>query len=965
MALNLGELVAGIRADDSGWRHGLQEAQIRLAGFTRMADGSLRDMHNNVVEQSDAMGQTLGARIGRGARTAVTELRKVGPAAAGVAAGIPAVAAATAALGGLAAGAAAAGLAVKAFSLAAGPQLELMKESATAADSLAKAQEEEARKAALAAKLKKEGSDLATKAEKAYQASRLKTKDAEAAYQQQTKGMPAATAEAALAQARLKTAHEEWSASLAGSTMPVFTKGMETLRGLLPMLTPFVDAAATSFGNLLDKVAAGVKSAGFKEWADDMAAASGPALTDFLTIIGNLARGFGSLLQAFLPASAGVTGGLVSMTGAFATWASSLKGSAGFDQFLALAREGGTLLGTLARAALSVLIAFGPLIGITTMLALKLAEIVNALPPEVMNGLAMGIAAIVIAMKLWALWGGLVATATKIWAAATWLMNTALLANPITWIILAIVALIAIVVLIATKTTWFQQLWDKAWAQTKVIVTAAVKGILIAVAWLKSLPGKIATWFGQAKDWAVKKMLQLVAWLVGLPKRAYNAVSNLGAQLRTAANLGFQRFRDAAATKVASFITWVRGMPGRIAAGIGSLGSLLYNKGMDVVTGLWRGIQSMGGWIRGQLMSWARSMIPGPIAKALGIASPSKVTTEQGRWIARGLIAGMTGSSKQVRSASQKLADIVRDRLAPGKRRSTALSRINTDTRALLRLAGKETTLAARMKTASKAYADLIKARDKLAKDVREGVLSGANITQNDSGGPVTGQSILSGLIGDVGQAQTFAKNLAALKKKGVSADLIAQIAQAGVAGGSAAAQALATADKGTIRQINAQQQLLKTAAEQAGSVAGNSMYGTGIQAAKGLISGLKSQQSAIEKQMLSIAQGMSKAIRKALGIKSPSRVMANQVGRHIPAGIVAGIRSGQSAVDKTMSGLVSAPRPGQSGISAGGGLSGHRSGQGVTTVRIELSGPEEVKRLIRTIVKTDGRGSVQTAFGR
>lgn len=54
--------------------------------------------------------------------------------------------------------------------------------------------------------------------------------------------------------------------------------------------------------------------------------------------------------------------------------------------------------------------------------------------------------------------------------AAQWLWNTAVLANPITWIIVGIVALVAVIVVIATKTTWFQSLWKAAWG---AITTAA------------------------------------------------------------------------------------------------------------------------------------------------------------------------------------------------------------------------------------------------------------------------------------------------------------------------------------------------------------------------------------------------------------------------------------------------------------------------------------------------------------
>lgn len=69
--------------------------------------------------------------------------------------------------------------------------------------------------------------------------------------------------------------------------------------------------------------------------------------------------------------------------------------------------------------------------------------------------------------------------ATAVWAAGQWLLNAALTANPIGLIIVGIAALVAIVVLIATKTTWFQQIWRAAWGA----ITGAVSGTL---GWIRS-----------------------------------------------------------------------------------------------------------------------------------------------------------------------------------------------------------------------------------------------------------------------------------------------------------------------------------------------------------------------------------------------------------------------------------------------------------------------------------------------
>jgi phage-related protein len=57
--------------------------------------------------------------------------------------------------------------------------------------------------------------------------------------------------------------------------------------------------------------------------------------------------------------------------------------------------------------------------------------------------------------------------AVAVWTAAQWLLNAALTANPIGLIIAGIALLIGAIVLIATKTTWFQDAWRVAWDAIK------------------------------------------------------------------------------------------------------------------------------------------------------------------------------------------------------------------------------------------------------------------------------------------------------------------------------------------------------------------------------------------------------------------------------------------------------------------------------------------------------------------
>jgi len=85
------------------------------------------------------------------------------------------------------------------------------------------------------------------------------------------------------------------------------------------------------------------------------------------------------------------------------------------------------------------------------------------------------------------------AAGSRAWAMAQNMMNLSLLASPITWIIVGIVALIAVIVLIATKTTWFKDAWNAAWRSAKAAASAVWE-------WLKKLPGWIGDAFGAIPD---------------------------------------------------------------------------------------------------------------------------------------------------------------------------------------------------------------------------------------------------------------------------------------------------------------------------------------------------------------------------------------------------------------------------------------------------------------------------------
>lgn len=73
---------------------------------------------------------------------------------------------------------------------------------------------------------------------------------------------------------------------------------------------------------------------------------------------------------------------------------------------------------------------------------------------------------------------GVIVAAMKIWSIVQMVLNLALWTSPITWIVLGIIALIAIIVLIATKTTWFQTAWEAVWGAIKAYYSFVLNAIV-------------------------------------------------------------------------------------------------------------------------------------------------------------------------------------------------------------------------------------------------------------------------------------------------------------------------------------------------------------------------------------------------------------------------------------------------------------------------------------------------------
>lgn len=216
-------------------------------------------------------------------------------------------------------------------------------------------------------------------------------------------------------------------------------------------------------------------------------------------------------------------------------------------------------------------------------------------------GLVMALAAAFVAIKV----------AVVAWNVAQMILNLTLLASPITWIILGIAALIAIIVLLVanwdTVSKKLGEIWD--WIKNKASeVWNGIKNFFVTT-------------------WNSIKTTVLQAW------------ENIKSSISNAMNT----VRSTVVNMMNNVIGFILGLPGRF-----------FQAGVDLIRGLINGVGSMAG----ALVSKAREVASGAlnaIKSFFGIGSPSKVLRQIGVWVGEGFVIGLDREDNAVARAAKSL----------------------------------------------------------------------------------------------------------------------------------------------------------------------------------------------------------------------------------------------------------------------------------------------------------------------
>ncbi|WP_433958765.1 hypothetical protein [Cytobacillus horneckiae] len=166
----------------------------------------------------------------------------------------------------------------------------------------------------------------------------------------------------------LKKLQKTWKGITKDLEKPVleaFSKSMQFANKTLKMARPLFDSAAKAANNLLDSLNMSLDSGPVKAFFDYMNKQGGPMLEKVGKAIGNLMKGFMSMMTAFGPLAENTAQGFLKMSEGFASWAAGLSKSEKFQSFVSYINENMPKIRAIFRDALAgvsyFFAAFGPL----------------------------------------------------------------------------------------------------------------------------------------------------------------------------------------------------------------------------------------------------------------------------------------------------------------------------------------------------------------------------------------------------------------------------------------------------------------------------------------------------------------------------------------------------------------------------------------------------------------------------
>jgi|GEM_PF-2595675 len=531
-------------------------------------------------------------------------------------------------------------------------------------------------------------------------------------------------------------------------------------------------------------------------------------------------------------------------------------------------------------------------------------------------------AALTLITSIWStVWTALVAVVTAIWTAITSAVSAALAV--VQAVISAGLAAAQGVVsgIMAAILSFFVSVWtsitsavSSAISTVQSVISAGLSAAQAVVASIMNAVLSVISSVWSAITSAISSAISAVVSVISAGfNAALSAVASVMSAIISAVTSGVASVVSGFTSMVSSAVGVLRGMIGQ-AASIGG----------QIIAGLANAIRGGAAAVVGAL----KGVVDGAInaAKAaLGIHSPSRVFRGIGEYTVAGLTKGLTGKASEAKKASadlakgitqvyQKNAEAQRKRLkkksilgdpkAQAKAFYDTYARASTD--ALQRLASKRDGLLKRLDDQKKKLDDLYKQRNDKAASISDQLMGSFDLKKASAGGI---QGMIRGAQQAAAAIHQMRVNIWKLKERGFSQNLINDLSAMDPRQANQVAQQILRGSRAQQDALRRQYRALEKQSSGAGKLVANYMYSTGIQAANGLINGLRSQLAAVDVASKVLADRLVGTVRRRLGIHSPSRVMAVQ-GRYSAEGFAKGLRDNAHLADLELRSLLASPSP-------------------------------------------------------
>lgn len=235
------------------------------------------------------------------------------------------------------------------------------------------------------------------------------------------------------------------------------------------------------------------------------------------------------------------------------------------------------------------------------------------------------------------------AGAAKAWAAAQWLLNAAMDANPIGLVVIAIAALVAGIIIAYKKSETFRaivakmgevavKVWHAITTAFGKVKTAISNAISWVIKWVKGhwplllgiflgpfglLAGLLIKHWSKIKAVVTKGVTAVVNYVKGMPSRFMANLRALGSLLSSFFSTIWNKAHDVVANGVDRVVAFVKAMPGRLLR----LGALFASAGRSIIGKFVDGLRNAAGivsGIAGNVWDAVRGMINGAIDKING-----------------------------------------------------------------------------------------------------------------------------------------------------------------------------------------------------------------------------------------------------------------------------------------------------------------------------------------------------------